>query len=858
MQAFKRPVIPLVLSYMAGIALGDRLAGGYILPLTIAGFSAIHALRCRNRREVLLLSPLLLFAALGYLSILPWVAPRFPAHHVVHHLNGNSVTLVGEVVSRPYQKAGRTKFVFAASRLRADKDLHRASGRIRVTLSGNVPAIERGQQLELSGKLRDLKNYQNPGGFDYVRMMAYRQIWASMYTQPGRAKILSAPDSTAFGTRVDRIRADAARWIETHAGGVRAAVLKALLVGDRSQITPELRQTFSRAGVSHILAISGLHIGIVATVAFAFFSWLLRRCSFILERGWHRKAAALMTFVPVIAYGLLAGMSPSTQRAVLMTLVFLSAFWLGRELDPYSSLAAAAGAILIVFPPSVFSISFQLSFAAVSAILFGLDRLRSPKRPDRTVAGIRRAFSSVRRYVIGMVTVSVFAVWGTAPLTMVYFNQVSLMGLLANLVVVPLIGFGVVPVGLLAICASALWPPFSAHLLALAAWLLSCVLPVIDALSRFPLASLTTWTPTALEIACYYSIGAFGLLLATPTAGRPAGDAIAERGAPLTATRRTDRLLSLLEGAVFRLLKAPPGLWLRVAVAFSMLLLGADAIFWLHQRYWHRDLKITVLDVGHGNAALVEFPGGRTLLVDGGGFADISAFDSGERVLAPFLRGRKIMTVDTLLLSHPNSDHMNGLIYIADHFNVRELWTNGEPRDTLGYRMLMDSARAQRVRTPEFEKLHRQVSIGGVSARLLYPPPDFLARRETEPWRDTNNNSVVLQLVFGDHSFLFPGDITRRAEVELVRACAARLKSTVLVVPHHGSRTSSSRVFLNAVTPRVAIVSARDRGRNRHPHPSVVDRYKRHGCRLLCTERQGAIRLISDGKRLQVIPFVKE
>jgi competence protein ComEC len=635
-------------------------------------------------------------------------------------------------------------------------------------------------------------------------------------------------------------------------------VLKALLVGDRSQITPELRQSFSRAGASHILAISGLHIGIVATVAFAFFNWLLRHASFILERGWHRKAAALLSFVPVIAYGLLAGMSPSTQRAVLMALVCLSAFWLGRELDPYSSLAAAAGIILIVFPPSLFSISFQLSFAAVSAILFGIDRLYPLQLSGSDAAGLRKAYLAARRYVIGMVTVSFFAVWGTAPLTMVYFNQVSVMGILTNLIVVPVIGFFVVPAGLLAICVGPLWASLSVQLLALTAWLLSGLLPAIDLLSRFPLGYLTTWTPTALEIVCFYSVGACGLALATRRADRSTGDPIAERSAPASAARSVRRIFAFLKRPVFRPLKTAPGLWLRSALILSMLVLGVDALFWLHQRYWHRDLRITVLDVGHGNAALVEFPGGRTLLVDGGGFADLTVFDCGERILAPFLRKRKILALDTLLLSHPNSDHMNGLIYMADHFNVKELWTNGEPRNTLGYRMLMDSARTHRIRTPAFDKLDRQIAIGGVTVRLLYPPPDFMARRATERWRDTNNNSLVLQLVFAEHSFLFPGDITRKAEAELVRISTPRLQSTVLVVPHHGSNTSSSPDFLKAVQPRIAIVSARDRGKNRHPHPSVVDRYRRHECRLLYTEKQGAIRLVSDGHRLKVMPFVKE
>ena len=189
----------------------------------------------------------------------------------------------------------------------------------------------------------------------------------------------------------------------------------------------------------------------------------------------------------------------------------------------------------------------------------------------------------------------------------------------------------------------------------------------------------------------------------------------------------------------------------------SVFVMGGDALYWLHQRYWHRDLKIHILDVGQGNASLVEFPGGHTLLIDGGGFADLSGFDPGARVLAPYLRRRKIMTVDTLVLSHPNSDHMNGLIYIAEHFNVQQLWTNGEPRATLGYRLLMDSADAHRIRTPDFSDLAGRHTLGGVQVRVLYPLTDFLSRRAAERWRDTNNNSLVVQLIFGRPCISLPG-----------------------------------------------------------------------------------------------------
>ena len=195
MQAFKRPLIPLVLSYMIGIGLGAHRADSCLPVLAVGALSAVYIFWQMTHSRPLTLAPIILITALGYLSILPWVAPRFPAHHIIHHLEADPVTLIGRVVNRPRQQSGRTKFIFNTHRLRSDKAFARSAGKVRVTLSGDVPLIEMGQTLKLSGRLRALQNFQNPGGFDYVRSMAYEQIWAYLYTPAKRVQIVAAPDS---------------------------------------------------------------------------------------------------------------------------------------------------------------------------------------------------------------------------------------------------------------------------------------------------------------------------------------------------------------------------------------------------------------------------------------------------------------------------------------------------------------------------------------------------------------------------------------------------------------------------------------------------------------------------------------
>jgi len=263
-----------------------------------------------------------------------------------------------------------------------------------------------------------------------------------------------------------------------------------------------------------------------------------------------------------------------------------------------------------------------------------------------------------------------------------------------------------------------------------------------------------------------------------------------------------------------------------------------------------------MIDVGHGNAALLELPYGQTMLVDGGGFSDNRVFDVGASIVAPFLWRQKIRTVDTLVLSHANSDHLNGLIYIAENFHVKRVWLNHESADTFGYRLFMETIKKNTIQLPVYPNIIGVHDINGVRINIMYPPVDFQDKSRTEPWRNLDNDSLVLKASFGQVSFLFPGDIKISAEHRLVSTIGDKLKSTVLLAPHHGSKTSSTQSFLEKVNPEVVVISSRYNSRFGFPHPAVLKRYQDMGCRVLKTAQNGAISMRTDGRTLTIMPTV--
>ncbi|MBT8338722.1 MAG: DNA internalization-related competence protein ComEC/Rec2 [Desulfatitalea sp.] len=803
---FLRPLIPMALAFVGGIGAGSHLPGHAVWVSAVAVVLAGILAACILKKRTLVVLPLAFVFCCGYLAIHPWFRKDLPADHVAHFVDQGQWRVAGTVLDCPKREGRRTKFILGAERLSQGTQSAPVSGRIAVTAGAPLPVIQRGDRLTLQGRLRAVHSFCNPGGFDYKRFMALQGIRARLYTQGKTVQVSPAPNAP-WRNRLDMLRQGIGRRMDkilsAHSKN-STHLLKALTLGDRSGIPDHLRDTFSRAGASHILAISGLHVGMVAAATLGFFRFVLVWLPPLRRRAWVKRCAAALCVPAVAGYALLAGLSPATQRAAIMVMLFLLTFWIGRRSDWANILAFAALLMLTVSPAMLNTVSFQLSFAAVLAIFLGM---HSPLfvRPDPQRSMRRR----LCLYGVTLMCISIWAVVGTGPLVMRYFNQMAWIGPITNLQVVPMVGLVVLPAGLLGILVSPVSETCAALCWHVAAYGLDITQWWVATLAWLPFAASTTVTPTWLEMGLFY----------------------------------------LLVASLVFWKKRP----VRIAGLCIVLLVGGlDAAYWVHRRHAPR-LRVTAVDVGQGSANLLQLPGGFTVLVDGGGFSDNSSFDVGRSVLTPLLGRHKIRTIDLIMLTHPNSDHLNGLLYLLDHFTVGQIWSNHEPVDTLGYRKWRTKIAAHGIAHRRFDRLPVDAEFNGVRFHILGPPRNFMQLQAKAPWRDTNNNSLVVRVSYGNISLLFTGDIEAHMEMDLVaRHGAGRLGSTILMVPHHGSRSSSSRPFLEAVRPAEAIVSAGWQNYYHFPHRVVLQRLSAIGARIWRTDQCGAILIESDGAAYKI------
>ena len=775
MRWLEAPLVPLAGATALGIATSAWIAtpawsllcaGALALGLTSLAL-ALGATRLAT-------AGLLLLAVL--LGVVRAISDPLPADHIARVAFGPRVSVEGRLAEEPVRwSADRTRLLIDLDGLRDGLDLRTVSGRIQVTLYGETPPVGEGQRVALDLKLSPPRAFKNPGAFDYPAFLRREGI---LLVGSGRADSLVAltADDPPWPVWVKR-------WaVSTTAGhlpATSAALLGGLLLGEKTGLPPEASEAFRRAGVYHILAVSGFNVALLASSVFFVLSTL----------GVPRRVTAVVAGAALVGFALVVGGQASVLRATVMGLLLLGALLLDRESQLMNALALAVLLLLAWRPGDLGEPGFQLSFAATAGIIH--------LAPPLTSWLIGKRWPG---WLATPMAVSLGAQAAVTPVMLVHFNQLSLIGIVANLVVVPMAAVGTT-LGMLALLTAAV-SAWAADVLFQALWpLLLALRAAVWVAARVPGAMVHLPAPSWAAIAAWCV--ALALL-------------------PYLGSRR----------------------WIRATVMVSLaLVLGLSIWPWVAPD--NGRLRVTFLDVGQGDAILVELPEGQRLLVDGGPGGN-QRLDVGERVLAPFLWNRPTQRLDVVALTHPDSDHSGGLRAVLTRFGVREFWENGR----------WITGTEETLRAVERSGACRRTLVAGQrlwlgSALLTVLNPDGSRPLDDPPPEGQNEESLVLRLDWRGFSLLLTGDLGGPGEERLL-ADHAPVRALALKVGHHGSRYSSTGAFLDAVEPAVAIISVGARNSFGHPTPEVLGRLEAAGARIYRTDRDGAVILETDGITLSI------
>jgi len=787
------PAFKTALCVFAGVIIGRTLPSAALPPLAllVALLLLLLVLRWRSRGTERQVAAVMLCIMLGAGK---YVMDRERVPALPRTSAGKEVSLIGTVDDEPRAQGSRVELLVeslaAGDSILVAWHTHLLVDVLPSRTGEPMAPFAYGMTIALRGTLGLPPAERNPGEFSQRR---YDEANGITHVMAVRGMEGVRVLDTAGGLwLMRRVILPSRRWIlaliDRTTGGEEGEFLKGLLIGERGGLSRDTKEAFVNAGVAHVLAVSGSNVAVVASVLFMGLE-LLRV---------PRRARAAFTLAGLFWYMLVTGSQPPVVRATIMAAVLLGGRLFERRTSPWNALGVAALLIAALDARQAFDIGFQLSFGAVLSIMVlypraneWIGRIRGSGAPSSGIKALLR-----------MGAVSVAATLGTLPLTALSFGRVSVIGVLANIVVIPATGLSVM-IGGAAIGGGVIHPWPAETLGALNRLILHWTL-VLTRLAGFScVAYIDTIRFTALDALPYYVV-----LLA----------------AAHNSPRLLPRLLVAFACACVFLLFVPRG---EPSAADT------------------GRMRITFIDVGQGDAALAELPDGMNILVDAG--PRTPTFDAGERTVVPFLRRRGIGAVDLLIVSHVHTDHAGGVPALFAHLDVRRVITASPSSFQRALGGLLPPGVPARC-----DSAHPgEVLLSTASARvyLLYPFSGVSSGGGGD------NESLVVKLQYGAVSFLLTGDAGQEEEDALLGAHGAFLRSKVLKAPHHGSQTSSSGRFLEAVCPEHAVISVGKYNRFGHPSPAVVERYRTAGASVSRTDEEGAVMFETDGSTVHKVEW---
>ncbi|MCP4423462.1 MAG: DNA internalization-related competence protein ComEC/Rec2 [Chloroflexi bacterium] len=773
--------------------MGIWLAADWDWPLSIwlmmgaLGFASGILQRRHERTRMALIG----LAAVGFGGARYTTAvPHINESHIAHYNDSQKVTLTGLVIDEPDTRDRFVNLRVAIDSIALGDGAVQPVHGVALVRTFRYPVIEYGTRLEMNGRLETPPEWED---FSYKDYLA-RQNVHSLINTP-QLTVLAENEGRSLTHAILAFKARAQATINRLIPDPQAALLSGILLGNDNGISPDLAEAFRITGMTHIIAISGFNIAILIAI-------LVR----VSESFLSRRGAVIFAIVGITFYTILVGADASVVRAAIMGGIYLIANrLLGRPNFAYASLFLAGFIMTLHNPFALWDVGFQLSFAATLGLMLYADpfarwtRRRLLRRFDRKTV----------RAVMGLITESILITLAaqvlTLPLMMAYFGQLSLISLPANALILPAQP-GVMVWGGLATLSGMVVPAIG-QLFGWITWLfLAYTIGLVRLFAAVPGATVPIEISTTGIIAIYILISAITWL----TKQEP------EKRARITAVLRQN--------------------FTQKAALGTSLLAAILTVGWSATQP-DGNLHIVFIDVGQGDATFIQTPSGRQILVDGGYYPSVLNDELGRQM--PFWDKE----IDLMVATHPDADHISGLPGVFERYRVGQLITNGQG---LGESPIYDAVlqAAQTAETPIRRALAGETIVieDGVQLEILHPGAELLPN-------ERNENSVSMQLVYGDLRFVLTGDAEERGE-KAILARNVPLEALVYKAGHHGSNSSSGMPFLEAIRPQIIIISVGADNNFGHPAPEMLQRAADVGAVVLRTDELGTIEMITDGRVL--------
>ncbi len=785
-------LIPFV-SMASGLTVSVMLNLTCSLQLLVAIFACLFLSLFHRDQRICSVCATLFFFAWGLYALVPLVTPPVSLSRIESKISKSPVILEGLVAKRPTVGPDGSRLVVNAERLVLSNRTEEVFGALMLNVAHGDLSYSIGDRIRFKTTISFPRRLGLPGEFDYPRYLSFQGISAvGRVASQHEITLIRGGAEESFQRNIDVAAKRLGDVIREALPDDRiSSVITALLLGDQKRIPKNLADAYTRAGVNHILSISGFHVGIIAAFISLVSLWVLKHFE-LLTLMWNVRQVSVILAVPsMLFYLFLTGNAPATARSVIMLIACALALYIERESDSINALLVAAFFLIAIDPATLFDISFQLSFLSLWGIIIAVPALNK-HIPDATPPWAVK--------FIQFIAASVAATFTTLIPVLYVFKVASFNGILTNFLIVPLLGYGAVIAGFCVLPLISVFPAFSNILLWPTAKLIYASNKIVELFSTLPVMrfpNITSWDML------------FFLLLMS--------------------------IVTFVESQQKRLTFA-------AVIPFAVI-----AMHLAEPPAADNRLHITMLSVGQCESLLLRLPDGSNMLVDGGGYLQDNDKDFGQRILLPALESLGVRKIERIILTHDHPDHIGGLSFVVKNMQVGSLLTTSDTYSSIHFKELKSALQERQVQVTQLSAEDSIKLSGGVVLDVLSPSKHNDSDKKNVV-HDANEESLVFRISYGDFSMLFTADAGFDAEHHIITQ-GYELKSTVLKVGHHGSGYSTSDEFINLVQPRVALISVGAANSFGLPSGRTLDLLKSKRIEVYRTDLDGTVELISDGSK---------
>lgn len=741
-----------------------------------------NLLICLSLRKLHLFFISLSFASLSLLF------HHFNQHKLSQNIFPQKARYLAQTEDLPLIKDQRTRLILNIEK-RLSPVPEPVSGRVQMTIDKEC-WIPPQSQIEFLAPVKIPSAFKNPGVFHYRNYLQRNDIWGTVFIKNCDDIFIVHKSKLSF---LEKRRYSIYQHLLKN-NSPYGPIFSALIFGTKT-IPQDKQELFRRFGLSHIFVISGMHFGIMVFLIYLFVSSV---CNFLpkIFLIWPRpKVASAASLIFVALYLSLASPHPSLIRAGLMVSFYLLGILFSQQNKISQALLWSMAFLLLLSPMALFSVSFQLSYLCVFLLLFLVQPVFHFLKSYSFVAKLPKPVM----YFINLLVVTFLLNLFLIPFTLYAFQTINLNGLIHNFWAIPAFQFCLIPLLLITFLSFFIFPSLTEILLHLLTHFFSYFMSALFKLKTTLWPSVDTFTPHIPHLIIFYGVLFFFLLFPR-----------------------------------------------KKILLYGMLLLFVNTGYTFYQNHFSYDLKIQQIDVGQGDALLIQTPH-QNILIDAGGSP---YFDIGEMVLLPYLKAKWLKEIDLVILTHPDTDHYLGLTSLLEHFPIHKVWVTTTHSQDKTYQNLMQKIQERKIKIEIPQEEKKYVLDQNTNIHILS------SSSGQKKFRKDNNQSLVFKLNYKDKSFLFTGDISKKVEKLLIKKHPKELTSDYLKIAHHGSKSSSSLEFLKAVSPKIATIGVKERSHFGHPHFKVLERLKKLNIQVFRTDLHGEIELVVKGEKMWVNSFV--